>query len=493
MRKFVSGVAALGVAVSGLLLASAGGAVSARAATTAVPAATCSSSPFRSAPTRGVWFRVPAIVRTNAGSLVAFAEHRDRVLGDDGDFDIAATRSTDGGCTWSAYKVIAADAGNRVSNPVPIVDKSTGAILLFSYVSVRAGGGGSGKGLYLQTSTDDGRTFSPLLSRPIRPAGAYKGGLTGVGHGIQLSVKHPGRLVFAMGYKTKTGLYGAYGIYSDDHGATWRTGFDQQDTTGDQDFIEGTLAELAGGDLFISYRLRVDGATAGTARMYAVSGDGGQTLRAPFRMLPLRVVSVAGSALGLAGTHSGKLLFSSPGDTRPLLRRDMSVFVSTTGGATWSKRYMVELESTPGSYSDLVQLNDSTIAVVYETGRDTWKERIAFESIRIPQLTNPTLVSSRVGYERTTRPTLTSERAKVKVIVRVAGITHPPGRVTVAYSGNGRSGAASVDLVYTNLGVRYVTLPRLPAGSYQLTVKYSGNTRIAKASTSAGTLRVVRG
>jgi sialidase-1 len=222
----------------------------------------------------------------------------------------------------------------------------------------------------------------------VRPLGTYRGGLTGPGHGIQLSVTHPGRLLVPLGYRTSAGRYGAYGIYSDDHGTTWRTGYDQQDATGSVPFIEGTAAELPGGEVFLSYRVRRDGAAAGTARQVAVSRDGGETLAAPFRRSTLPIVSVQGSALALKGAYAGRLLFSAPADRTVNLRRRMSIFVSTTKGATWGRRYEVELEDTPGSYSDLVQLGSSAVGVLYETGTVTWKERIAFESIPVASLTD---------------------------------------------------------------------------------------------------------
>jgi sialidase-1 len=455
------------------------------------PAARCSSTPFRSDPGRRTWFRIPAVVRTKAGTLVAFAERRDTTTSDDGNFDVVTTRSVDHGCTWAPYRVIGSDAANRVSNPAPILDVTTGKILLFSVVTPRSGGGGRGKGLYLQTSSDDGRTFSALLAGAVRPAGGYRGGLTGPGHGIQLTVRHPGRLVVPMGYRTSTGRYGAYGIYSDDHGATWRTGFDEQDTTGRVQLIEGTVAELPSGDLFISFRDKWEGATVGSARRYATSTDGGATLAAPFRRLPLKVVSVQGSALALKGTYANQLLFSSPADQTPNLRREMSVFVSTTKGATWGRRYQVELEDTPGSYSDLVQLSPSTIGVLYETGTVTWKERIAFETIAVPSLLDPALVSSRVTYQRSASPTPATRQAAVTVTVRVPGISSPPGRVTLAYAGGGRSGRVAVDLTYSNRGLRVLRLPRLPRGAYALTLTYSGTGRIKPATVPAGTLRVV--
>jgi sialidase-1 len=343
----------------------------------------CSSTPFRASPKHHTWFRIPAIVKTKSGALLAFAERRDRELGDLGNFDIVYARSTDGGCTWSRYRVLGNDGQNRVSNPVPIVDQFTGKILLFSVVTPRSKSG-HGKGLYMQTSSNEGLSFSSLLARPVRPLGHYKGGLTGPGHAIQLSVTHKGRLIVPLGYKTSKGLYGAYAIYSDDHGATWHTGFDQQDTSGKNDLMEGTIAELPNGKLFISFRLKHDLAKAGTARVYAYSSDGGESLDASFRRLPLRIVSVQGSALGLKGSHHNQLLFSAPSDTRRNLRRDMSIFVSTSGGRSWSKGYQIELESRPGSYSDLVQLSDKSVGVLYETGKVKWKERIAFQRVTIP-------------------------------------------------------------------------------------------------------------
>jgi sialidase-1 len=326
----------------------------------------------------------------------------------------------------------------------------------------------------------------------VRPSGAYKGGLTGPGHGIQLRVGHPGRLLLPMGYKTAAGRYGAYGIYSDDHGATWRTGFDQLDTTGVQ-FIEGTVAELPSGDLFVSYRDRRDGLRAGTARQAAVSTDGGTSLSAPFRRSTLPVVSVQGSALALTGTHAGKLLFSSPSVTDPRLRRRMTIFVSATAGATWGRRYQVELEDTPGSYSDLVQVGASTVGVLYETGTVTWKERIAFESIPIPSLMAPPPVASSLSYERSSHPTKASAQARVTVRVAVAGIGSPPGRVTLGYAGNGVTRSTAVDLTYSNRGLRVLTLPRLRPGAYRLTLTYSGTGRIRPASRAAGTLTVIAG
>jgi sialidase-1 len=315
--------------------------------------------------------------------------------------------------------------------------------------------------------------------------------LTGPGHGIQLSRTHPGRLIVPMGYRASSGLYGAYAIYSDDHGTTWHTGFEQQDTSGTVKFLEGTIAELPTGDLFISYRDKQEGAKTGAARKYAISKDGGSSLSAPFTRLPLNIVSVQGSALMLTGTTNNRLIFSAPADPSVALRRDMTIFVSATSGSTWGKKYQVELESTPGAYSDLVQIDTGTVGLLYETGIATWKERIAFRIVAIPALTSPVPVASRLSYTRSTRPTKSSAQANIKTAVTVAGISSPPGRVTLTYVGNGTTRTASVTLTYSNRGVRFITLPKLKKGNYRLTLTYSGTGRIQKATRSAGTLQVV--
>ncbi len=480
VRCLAGAAAAVSVALAGLL------AVPGQAH--AAASSGCSSTPFRASPKHHTWFRIPAITKTKSGALLAFAERRDRELGDMGNFDVVYARSTNGGCSWSRYTVIGNDGQNRVSNPVPIVDQYTGKVLLFSVVTPRSKSG-HGKGLYLQTSTDNGVSFSSLLSGQVRPVGQYKGGLTGPGHAIQLSVTHPGRLIVPLGYRTSKGLYGAYGIYSDDHGASWHTGFDQQDQNGKYKLMEGTIAELSDGRLFISFRLKHDLAKAGTARQYAYSSDGGESLDGTFRRLPLKIVSVQGSALGLKGSHRSQLLFSAPSDTQRNLRRDMSIFVSTTGGRSWSKGYHVELESKPGSYSDLVQLSDASVGVIYETGKVKWKERIGFVRMAIPSLTRPALTSARIAYHAPSTITA-SARAHVRVTVKVRGIRHAPGRVTLKYAGSGRSGAVSAKLTYSTKGSATIRLPRLNRGTYRLKIEYSGTVRIKRVVRSAGLIRV---
>src|SRR5437016_3321752 len=81
-------------------------------------------------------YRIPAIEVAPDGSLVAFAEGRKHNLSDPGfgkqDIDLVMKRSTDGGASWSAMKIIE-DPGEfwSAANPSTLVDRQTGCLWLF--------------------------------------------------------------------------------------------------------------------------------------------------------------------------------------------------------------------------------------------------------------------------------------------------------------------------------------------------------------------------
>ncbi len=321
--------------------------------------------------------------------MLAFAERRRSISpsSDISDNEVVVVRSTDRGCHWSAPRVIPDRCHDTVGNPVPVVDTTTGTIMLFSMD--RAPGGTTTHGLHLQRSTDDGRTFTAYSKASTDLAGIprWSGGLTGPGHAIQLrspKSTHRGRIVVPMGYQ-KGARYGAYAIASDDHGKTWRVGYQALGTDGR---IEGTVAELPDGRLWISYRNRNANAPVGTGRISAWSSDGGSSLDAPFRRAGLPVVSVQGSSLALTGRYRGTLLFSSPSRQDPTRRHGMAVYVSRGKGAgkAWGAPRQVQKDSRPAAYSDLAQLDGVTVGVLYETGQTSWKERIDFRSLRIADL-----------------------------------------------------------------------------------------------------------
>ncbi len=432
------------------------------------------------------------MIQNAQGQLLVFAEKRDNDSSSDfGNFNIVMRKSTDGGRTWGALKTVADDGENRVSNPVPVLDPGTGDVLLISCIR---NANSTYKGLFLQRSTNGGDTFSPLSAGQIKPRGFWKGGLTGPGHGVVLSQgSHAGRIVVAMGYR-KADYHGAYGIYSDDGGVSWSTGYDQADKSGKTAIMEGTIAELPTGRLYIGYR---DGSstTPGKTRLSAFSMDGGASLSTTLAPQPtLRTPSVEGSVVSLSGTHSGTMLFSSPtyvNEEHLGLRRYMGIFLSGDDGVTWRRPYHVDLGPKPAAYSDLIQLDDGSVGIIYETGKSSWRERITFRSIRIGQLVNPTKVAAGLEATLRSRTVTTAGHAKVKVAVSLAGVTSPPGSVSVRFTGPSRKARVrTVTLTYFSGGVRYVSLPKLKKGRYAISVRYSGTDRIIGRVMSLGTLRV---
>jgi len=71
-------------------------------------------------------FRIPAIVTTTKGTILAFAEARKNNCSDAGDIDLVVKRSFDGGKTWSKISMVWNDAENTCGNPAPVVDQKNG-------------------------------------------------------------------------------------------------------------------------------------------------------------------------------------------------------------------------------------------------------------------------------------------------------------------------------------------------------------------------------
>jgi sialidase-1 len=77
-------------------------------------------------------FRIPAIITTKNGTILAFAEGRKKTSSDTGDIDLVMKRSEDNGKTWSELTVIWDDDENVCGNPAPVQDRKTGKIYLLS-------------------------------------------------------------------------------------------------------------------------------------------------------------------------------------------------------------------------------------------------------------------------------------------------------------------------------------------------------------------------
>ncbi|MFC8087152.1 exo-alpha-sialidase [Streptomyces sp. NPDC057340] len=334
-------------------------------------------------------FRIPAIVRTTDGTLLAFAEGRVLDCGDAGDIDVVLKRSTDGGRTWGPLQVVNDGGGDTHGNPAPVVDRATGRVLLLeTYNAGRTDGANCAvpcaRTPHLQYSDDDGRTWSAPrdLGAEILPPDWNSWYATGPVHGVQLTGgAHAGRLVVGVNAETWDGTRvtanHAALVVSDDGGEHWRTGATDTwpvaaDGTFRQKPSELTLTERADGALLVSGR-EENGTDLGH-RTQALSRDGGDSFAAPFRALPdLYAPQVQGAVLRLGD----RTLLSVPAD--PDRRRTMTVRSSWDGGASWDSvdRGTVVTRDWSG-YSDLVAVDDATVGLLYEGGASDARDEIRF-------------------------------------------------------------------------------------------------------------------
>ena len=334
-------------------------------------------------------FRIPAVVRTTDGTLLAFAEGRVLNCGDAADIDIVVKRSTDGGRSWGPLRVVTEGAGDTHGNPAPVVDRDTGRIWLAeTYNTGRTDSASCSvpcdRTPHLQYSDDGGLSWSAPrdLSPEILPADWNSWYATGPVHGVQLTRgRYAGRLVFGVNTETWDGgrvsANHAALVVSDDHGGHWRIGASDTwpiaaDGTFRQKPSELTLAERADGSLLVSGREQ-DGTDLGH-RTQAVSRDGGTGFTAPFRDLPdLYAPQVQGSLLRLGD----RLLLACPGD--PDRRRTMMVRSSYDGGRTWEGADRGTVVTTDWSgYSDLVRIGHDTVGLLYEGGAVDARDEIRF-------------------------------------------------------------------------------------------------------------------
>ncbi|MFG2884308.1 exo-alpha-sialidase [Streptomyces sp. NPDC048297] len=405
-------------------------------------------------------FRIPAIVRTKHGTLLAFAEGRVLNCGDAADIDVVVKRSTDGGRTWGPLRVVGEGAGDTHGNPAPIVDRDTGRIWLAETYNTGRTDSAScpvpcDRTPHLQYSDDDGATWSQPrdLSPEILPADWNSWYATGPVHGLQLTRgRYAGRLVFGVNTETWNGsrvtANHAALIVSDDHGGHWRIGATDtwpiaDDGTFRQKPSELALTERTDGAILVSGREQ-DGTDLGH-RTQTLSRDGGGSFTAPFRDLPdLYAPQVQGSTLRLGD----RILLACPGD--PDRRRTMMIRSSYDGGRTWDSVDRGTVVTTDWSgYSDMVQVGADTVGLMYEGGAVDARDEIRFA--------------------RFTEDWLAPRRGPDPHTPDLAAHAHPAAVLGGAQETDGVAGGA-LEFDGTDDAVRLPYSPDLPLGTKDFTV-----------------------
>ncbi|GLY85582.1 sialidase family protein [Actinoallomurus iriomotensis] len=332
-------------------------------------------------------FRIPAVIRANDGTLLAFAEGRVNSCGDSGDIDLVLKRSTDGGRTWGPLQVVLSGDTDTHGNPVPVVDRRTGRIVLMT--SYNPAADQTKRREFTQYSDDDGATWSTardVTGEVTKPAwnSWYA---TGPGHGIQLSSgPHKGRLVVGASHEgdggaLKGGPQGGHLLYSDDGGTTWKIGADDTRTTNDITPQELSITELGNGRIYANARDNT-GTDPGN-RDIATSSDGGLTFDRPFTPIPkVSAPKSQGSVLKVGK----KVLLSD--EAHPVTREVMAIRSSSDDGRNFGSVGKV-VHWGPAAYSDLVDLGGGEIGLTYEAGDASPYEGIRFARFNEAYLATP--------------------------------------------------------------------------------------------------------
>lgn len=329
-------------------------------------------------------YRIPSMLATPGGSLLVFCEARKQGIRDASPTDMVLKRSLDAGRTWLPVQTLVHGQGNEaIMNPCPVVDRTTGTILLFCIKAHKIEHGRHRH--LLLTSRDEGKTWSEPADLADRIAPYDDTFVSGPGVGIQT---RSGRLVIP-GYTGRlkkgeeAGLFSRV-IYSDDHGKSWRMG---QPVSAPSN--ECQAVELADGRLMLNMRDN----TGQNCRAVALSDDGGQSWSKVYWDRALNECPCQASLIRYSDAqHDGKnrLLFANP-DIRgtkygAVDRTKMTVRLSYDEGQTWPVAKLIH--AGPSSYSSLVRLPDGDIGLVYEGGRKHRREWIRFARISLAWLSD---------------------------------------------------------------------------------------------------------
>jgi sialidase-1 len=319
-------------------------------------------------------YRIPALITSPKGTLLAFCEGRKTSLSDDGDNDLVLRRSTDGGATWQKLQLVHEEGGDAVitiGNPCPVVDPATGRI----WLSMNRKNGR----VLITSSDDDGATWSPVrditaeVSRP-------NWGWYAMGPGVGIAVArgpHRGRLILPANHREtadRSGPSASHVIVSDDHGKTWTLGGTVGLHTNECQLVETVPGDGSGSELLINMRNHWGRSgkkpeLAGR-RLISRSRDGGATWEEPIRDDGLIEPTCQASLIRYSwpeDSQPSRLLFANPGST--FQRERMTVRLSYDEGRTWPVSKLID--AGPSGYCCLTRLKDGRVGLIYE--RDHYK------------------------------------------------------------------------------------------------------------------------
>ena len=305
-------------------------------------------------------YRIPSLVTTTNGTLIAAIDERNNSCGDlkwNRDINIVIRKSFDDGKTWTKIeKIVDYPLGRSASDPSMIVDKKTNEIFLFfNYMDLD-----NAKDIYrlmVIQSSDNGENWSePIeITNNIIKKGWEKDFMfITSGRGIQTK---DGTLLHCLVNLNK----GTHVFGSKDHGKSWFL-IDTPFSPGD----ESKIVELSNGNWLVNSRVN-----SNDSRYSHISKDNGQTW-ATYKNKDLQDPGCNASLV----KYDELLLLTNVFDSK--YRKNLSLSISEDQGRTWAKNQTIYTGES--AYSSMTKLKNGDIGVFFE--KDNYTKNVF---VRIPK------------------------------------------------------------------------------------------------------------
>ena len=305
-------------------------------------------------------YRIPSLVTTTNGTLIAAIDERNNSCGDlkwNRDINIVIRKSFDDGKTWTKIeKIVDYPLGRSASDPSMIVDKKTNEIFLFfNYMDLD-----NAKDIYrfmVIKSSDQGENWSEpveITNNIIKKGWEKDFMFITSGRGIQTK---DGTLLHCLVNLNK----GTHVFGSKDHGKSWFL-IDTPLNPGD----ESKIIELSNGNWLVNSRVN-----SNDSRYSHISKDNGQTW-ATYKNKDLQDPGCNASLV----KYDELLLFTNAFDSK--YRKNLSLSISKDQGRTWAKNQTIYKGES--AYSSMTKLKNGDIGVFFE--KDNYTKNVF---VRIPK------------------------------------------------------------------------------------------------------------
>jgi sialidase-1 len=315
-------------------------------------------------------YRIPALLETRKGTLIAVADARyDNSRDLPGRIALVMRRSYDRGDTWSPSQVIREAKEGGVGDASLLLDRRTGRVWCFyaygppgiGFPTAKPGvrTGPETLQVHAMHSDDDGQTWSEAVDlTPQIKEPSWRAVFATSGTNIQTG---SGRYLIPLVVRDAQGVVSSRNAYSDDGGRTWKTGPSIAPSTD-----ESHAVELKGGAVLQNMR-------NGKTRAIAHSSDGGATFGPVDHDAALLDPSCNAGIVRYRRGRQDLVIFTNAASAK---RENLTVKLSRDQGRTWPVSRTIH--AGPAAYSTVIQLRDGTIAVLYERGEKNAAERITF-------------------------------------------------------------------------------------------------------------------